>query len=542
MTHIYSFDTYNSIIELIPDLAFIKDINGKFLHCNKAYLEFIEKPANEILNHTNFDFITKEDAQRVSDNDQMVITNKTTLCFEDKIKKGNDTFYFTTTKTPLYNKNNEIVAIFAIAKNITREKQLEIINQDRKDLVEYIAKGGELSETLHKIVKLAQSRDIDTKCSILLLDESKTKLHCGAAPDLPEFYNEAIEGLEIGKNIGSCGSAAYKKQRVIVDNIDTHKNWCDYLKLTKKAELHSCWSEPIISSNDEVLGTFAMYTEYHKQPCDFELMLIETYAHIAAVAIEKDKNFTKILNQEKFIIQQTKLADMGNMLGNIAHQWRQPLSLISTGATGMKVKKEYNILEDEEFYNICESINENAQYLSQTIEDFKNFIKGDSEPINFDLKNDTNSFIKLVDATIKEHNIQIFLDLHENVQVNGYPNELIQCFINIFNNAKDALIENNNEEERYIFIGHIIENDKIIITFKDNAGGIPENILHRIFEQYFTTKHKSQGTGLGLHMSYNLIVNGMSGDIKVNNERFTFNKKRHKGAKFTITLPIKGKE
>ena len=471
-----------------------------------------------------------------------MITKNCSISFEDKINKDNNTYYFQTTKNPLYNDNNEIVAILGIAKDITKQKQLEIINRDRNTLIEYIAKEQDLTKTLHKIVKLAQSQDIDTKCSILLLDESKTRLYCGASPDLPEFYNKAIDGIEIGENIGSCGAAVYKKKRIIVSNIDTHKNWCDYLELTKKANLHSCWSEPIISSNNEVLGTFGMYTDYHKVPCDFELMLIESYAHIAAVAIEKDQNLTKILNQEKVIYQQAKLADIGNMLANIAHQWRQPLSVISTGATGMKIKKEHNILQDNEFYQLCDNINDNAQYLSQTIEDFRNFIKGDSEAINFDLKNDTESFIKLVDTLIKEYNIQLILELQEDIHIKGYPNELIQCFINIFNNAKDALISNNDEDNRYIFISQAITKDNITITFKDNAGGVPEEIIGRIFEPYFTTKHKSQGTGIGLNMSYNLIVNGMKGMITVENESYSFNNKTHKGAKFTIILPLENEE
>jgi len=528
----------NNIIELIPDMAFVKDINSNFIYCNNTYLEFIGKNKEDIVGHNNFDLLSTKDANIVTNNDKLVISKKTSLTFENKIKKGINNLYFKTTKTPLFDENNQVVAIFCIAKDITKEKQLEIINKDSNYLVEYITKEPDLYKTLHKIVDLAESKDIDTKCSILLLDESKTKLHCGAAPSLPKFYNEAIEGILIGENVGSCGAAAYHKKRIIVDDINTHENWSNYLDLTTKANLRSCWSEPIVSAHNEILGTFAMYTDSHSIPSDFELTLIEKYAQITAIAIEKELNFRKILNQEKLIIQQSKLADMGNMLGNIAHQWRQPLSVISTGATGMRVKKEYQILEDEEFYNICDTINENAQYLSQTIEDFRNFIKGDSEKKRFDLKNDTNSFIKLVDTTIKQHNIQVILNLKENIKVQGYPSELIQCFINIFNNAKDALIMNKEEDDRYIFISHSVDKTHIKISFKDNAGGIPEDIIDRIFEPYFTTKHKFQGTGLGLHMSYNLITNAMKGNIQVNNENFIFNNKSYKGAKFIITLPL----
>ncbi len=256
------------------------------------------------------------------------------------------------------------------------------------------------------------------------------------------------------------------------------------------------------------------------------------------VRISSIIDVSDLKDRESRLISQSKLASMGEMIGNIAHQWRQPLSVISTSASGMQVQKEMNILSDDEFYKYCEIINENAQFLSQTIDDFRNFIKGDSKPVRFDLKNDTDSFIKLVDATIKRNNITIILDLEENIKIQGYPNELIQCFMNIFNNAKDALIEHNEEDDRFIFISQIIDEDNVIIEFKDNAGGIPEDIIDKVFDPYFTTKHKSQGTGLGLHMSYNLVTSGMKGTLKVKNKEFNFNEKHYKGASFNIIIPL----
>ena len=254
------------------------------------------------------------------------------------------------------------------------------------------------------------------------------------------------------------------------------------------------------------------------------------------------KEVEKNLDIQEKLFKSEKLAAMGEMIGNIAHQWRQPLSVISTGATGLKLQKKHNLLSDKVFFEICDTINDNAQYLSRTIDDFKNFIKGDSKAISFNLKNDTNSFLKLVDSTIKNHHINIVLDLKEYISINGYPNELIQCFINIFNNAKDVLIENNEEDNRYIFISQEIDNDNIIIKFRDNAGGIPDNILPKIFEPYFTTKHKSQGTGIGLHMTYSLIVNGMGGTIEVDNKKYEYNGQQYIGAEFLIKIPMSQKD
>ena len=242
--------------------------------------------------------------------------------------------------------------------------------------------------------------------------------------------------------------------------------------------------------------------------------------------------------KDKILYEQSKMAALGEMINNIAHQWRQPLSVISTGATAIKLKKEYDILTDDYIMETCDKIDENAQYLSKTIDDFSNFIKGDSQPVKFNLKNDTVSFLRLIDSTISNHNIKVILDLHENIKVQGYPNELIQCFINIFNNSKDALIKNNKDDDRYIFISEINEEKEVKIIFKDNAGGIPEDILPKIFEPYFTTKHQSQGTGLGLSMSYNLIVNSMNGSLEATNIEYEFNSKHYKGAQFSIIIPV----
>ena len=248
-------------------------------------------------------------------------------------------------------------------------------------------------------------------------------------------------------------------------------------------------------------------------------------------------NITEQLRKDKLLFEQSKLASMGEMIGNIAHQWRQPLSIISTSATGMQIQKEYGILDDEKLHSGCETINENAQYLSKTIDDFRNFIRGDREKKEFNLKEDIQSFLQLVESTTKAFHIKVILELEDNVMIHGYPNELIQCFMNIFNNSKDIL-KDIDEHDRYIFIKTYRENSQIIIKIKDNAGGIPAEVLPKIFEPYFTTKHQSQGTGLGLHMTYNLITDGMKGTIIAHNVKYIYEDKGYTGAEFVITLPL----
>ncbi len=245
-------------------------------------------------------------------------------------------------------------------------------------------------------------------------------------------------------------------------------------------------------------------------------------------------DLTEIKQNEKVYLEQAKLASLGEMIGNIAHQWRQPLSVITTSATGLKMQNEFQLLTDEKLNAHCDAINNNAQYLSKTIDDFRNFIKGDRRKILFNMKDTVESFLNLIQGSLKNHNITLVHDTQEDISIHGYPNELIQCFMNIFHNAKDALT--SVQEEKYIFISSSMVKNSVTITMLDNAGGINEEIIDKIFEPYFTTKHKSQGTGLGLHMTYNLIVNGMNGTIKASNKEFQYNGKSYTGALFTIKL------
>ncbi|MEA3554716.1 MAG: HAMP domain-containing sensor histidine kinase, partial [Campylobacterota bacterium] len=245
--------------------------------------------------------------------------------------------------------------------------------------------------------------------------------------------------------------------------------------------------------------------------------------------------------KDALIHEQTKLASMGEMIGNIAHQWRQPLSVISTASSGMQIQKEYDMLTDEIFKESCEAINKNSQYLSKTIDEFRDYIKGDLDIIDFNLKEQNNKFLQLINSDIIKYNINMILDCKEDINIKGYPNNLIECLIHIFNNAKEALVENNKENERYIFISQEIIKNNVIIIIKDNAGGIDESIIHKIFEPYFTTKHQAQGTGLGLHMCYNSIVNNPKGTLDTQNINYFYHGKKYKGAEFKITIPLQVK-
>jgi len=246
---------------------------------------------------------------------------------------------------------------------------------------------------------------------------------------------------------------------------------------------------------------------------------------------------TELKTKDKVLFHQSKLASMGEMIANIAHQWRQPLSLISTASSGLRIQKELNLLTDEHFNNSLNSITNTTKYLSQTIDNFKNFFTPQSEKELVDLEEIIQKTIALASAELKKKNTKIIHNMN-NIKLMSYENDLIQVLINIINNAKDAFINLNGN---YIFINANIDkaNNNLIIKIKDSAGGIPHDIKEKIFEPYFTTKYKSNGTGIGLYMVMEIIQKHMSGTICVDNVTYNYKKDKFTGAEFIISVPIK---
>ena len=241
--------------------------------------------------------------------------------------------------------------------------------------------------------------------------------------------------------------------------------------------------------------------------------------------------------QQHILFQQSKMAAMGEMLGNIAHQWRQPLSVITTASTGMRLQKELEVLDDESFEQSITNITNSALYLSKTIDDFRNFFKTDKLETDFNIQDTFEKVFKLTNGQFSHNDITFDKNIEE-IKLFGLENELIQALINILNNSKDALMEIEKPIPRLIFIDVYKENEKIIIKIKDNAGGIDEKIIDKVCEPYFTTKHQSKGTGIGLYMTSEIIKKHMNGTFKITNTEVNYENKIYKGLQTTIEVSI----
>lgn len=302
-------------------------------------------------------------------------------------------------------------------------------------------------------------------------------------------------------------------------------------------------NKTLLQKKDELNEKFSQYIKQTILICiimTFILLVISFY--VSKLLRIRFHNYKKEINQhlldnnkqQNIIAQQSKMAAMGEMISNIAHQWRQPLSIITTTSTGMKVQKEVSLLSDDDFYEGMDNINNSAQYLSQTIEDFRNFFNSKKTKLPFRLIEVIDKTLNLLHAQFNNKNIHIIKEI-QDITLTNLENEFIQVLMNILNNARDELVKNSSRE-KYIFIHAVKKEKSVQITIKDNAGGIPPSIISRIFEPYFTTKHKRQGTGIGLYMSQEIITKNMEGAIEASNCTYEYKGTTYKGALFTIEL------
>ncbi|WP_419764524.1 MAG: cache domain-containing protein [Arcobacter sp.] len=244
---------------------------------------------------------------------------------------------------------------------------------------------------------------------------------------------------------------------------------------------------------------------------------------------------TKTKRQQVMLAEESKKSALGEMLTMIAHQWRQPLNNINLLIHFVRDTFDSGKFSKEELKEITLDMKTQIEYLSNTINDFTNFTNPKKELTLFCVKDVITKTYNLAIAQFEKNNIKVFIE-SEEIKVYGIENEFMQVILNILNNSKDALLE--VEKNRLLFINAKKEDEKLVLTIKDNAGGIPAKIIPRVFEPYFTTKHKNNGTGIGLYMSTEIIKQYKNGTIDVKNVSFYHEEIFYEGAMFTIKIDL----
>ncbi len=283
--------------------------------------------------------------------------------------------------------------------------------------------------------------------------------------------------------------------------------------------------------NHQFINKLKLYIEIILKTKQLEAVNDDLYKALQKEIQLKEEN----QKQQLELIEQSKMAALGEMIGNIAHQWRQPLSVISTCASGMQLNMELGLSTPDDLNSSIKAIMKTTNELSNTIDTFRDFTYKDK--LNkFNLSELINKCISTENHILEKHNVEVITNLQDNIEVTNLPNSLLQALINLIQNSKDAL--KKVKHKKYIFICSMQKEDIVEITIKDNAGGIKTEFLNKVFEPYFTTKHQSHGIGLGLNITYKIIHDSMHGKIRIKNSRFNYNDKEYEGAKIIIKLPV----
>ncbi|MFA7061240.1 MAG: ATP-binding protein [Pedobacter sp.] len=525
-------DNYlQGIFDAVEDAIWILDMDRQIVNANKATQEIFGKSPQDV--------IGLHCCQATYDN----ILPREDCPFESMLKTGKrasaqltlNNKWYEAVIDPIFSKSGEIIKAVYIVKNIDELKRAEQSVQIRSEIMERIARGEPLPQLLSFISTAIERERPELICSIMLADENGLALFNVAGPSLPDFYNIAIKRIKIGEGIGSCGTAAFRKERVVVEDIAIHPFWKNF-RPAREADLRSCWSEPIFSPSGKLLGTFGIYHRKPTIPGDEEIRLIEQASAFAGIAIERSRNELERDELEHRLSQSQKMEAVGHLAGGMAHDFNNLLTpiIIYSDMLKRELSGDENLLH--KINGIINASNK-ARDLTQQLLSFGR--KQVMQMQVIDLNEAISSFYSIMRRTLRE-SIDINLRLSSQAAIiRADRSKLDQVILNLAINAQDAINETGkilietgqvmiDDEYARLYPG-MRTGDFILLAFKDNGCGMSNETLLHIFEPFFTTKQVGHGTGLGLANVY--------GIVKQHNGYIAAVSKVGKGTTFKIYFP-----
>lgn len=367
----------------------------------------------------------------------------------------------------------------------------------------------------------------ETPCDVVLSGEHSYVHEQNVTKDFPK--DKFLKKMKIKSYVGTpiISNIEQKASNILVilddkpiDDINVFITIIDFLALRLSTEITQNYINEKLES---IINQRTLELEKSKN----KMELINKY-----LKLKLKKEIEKNKEQNRFIFEQSKKIAIGEMIENITHQWKQPLSVISSAYSTIKFMSELDELKKTDLDSSMDAIDSSVQHLSETIDDFKNFFKSHKFPKKFTINDTFDKVFNLTTSQFKTSGITIVKNI-EDINIVGFENELVHVIINILNNARDELFKKN--QIRLILIDVIKNDNNLEICIKDNAGGIPQNIISKVFKSNFTTKGE-KGTGIGLYMSKRIVEEHFNGTISVNNEEFTYENRPYIGAAFKIYL------
>ncbi|MEC5163163.1 PAS domain-containing sensor histidine kinase [Janthinobacterium sp. CG_S6] len=450
--------------------------------------------------------------------------------------------------------------------DLTARKLAEALRAGQNSLLEMIAKGAPLEQTLTHLLLMIEAQSRGVLCSVMLLDDDGRHMRGGAGPSLPAAYLAALEGVAIGPAAGSCGTAMYRKGAVLVGDIEHDPLWAPYRALAGEHGLRACWSVPI-QGRERVLGSFAMYYRAVRRPSQDDLRLLEVAVHIAGIAIGRSRHERELQRHrselEALVAQRTaaltlakeradlvnaelagaletlsrtqgelvrrdKLAALGALVAGIAHELNTPIgnSLVVCSTMAERTRLLREGLDGGLRRSVLEAylgqaaeadaiVLRNLQRAANLVSSFKQIAvdRASSQRRRFELRQFVAELMLPLCAQLKDSGFAVDQLIPGRLLLDSYPGALGQVLSSLFENCLRHAFE-GRERGRIVLRAEAGAGGELALSIADDGAGIEPAHLGRVFDPFFTTKLGSGGSGLGLHIAHNLVTSVLGGRIE----------------------------
>ncbi|MTV36928.1 ATP-binding protein [Duganella radicis] len=453
--------------------------------------------------------------------------------------------------------------------DVTPRKLATQLRDGKNAVLEMIARGAPLHETLDKLVRLIEAQLDGGHCTVMLLNPDGVTVHSAAGPSMPADYMSALNGLPIGPAAGSCGTAMYRKETVIVSDILGDPLWAPYRNTAAHYGLRACWSMPILLDRDMVLGSFAMYYYEERTPGEEELRLIRVATHLAGIAVARTRREEELqrhrehlaelvaartaelqrakedaehaneelttalhnlsMTQEE-LVRRDKLAALGALVAGVAHELNTPIgnSLMMAGSMSERTAALRRELENglrrsalqaylEQAAAADEVVIRNLNRAAALVAGFKRIAVdgGSNQRSRFMLGDVVAELMQSVQADLRQRGLELIEDVDHWLEMDSYPGPLAQALSNLIENS---LVHGFNGRQHghgsVTLSAHDSGDGEIALTLSDTGAGIAPEHLPRIYDPFFTTRLGAGGSGLGLYITHNIVTGVLGGRIE----------------------------
>ena len=493
---------YKKLIDNISDWLWEVNSIGVYTHCGENVYDFLGFKAHEVIGKTPFDFMTEEEGQRVGQIFIDLATKKENIINLENthIHKNGYEIIVETSAVPVIGNNGDLLGYQGLDRDITKRKSLERDIQKQNYALEILfEKSSDGVSILHNNCFIRHNEQI---VSILGYQSQNKLLHVHPSKLSPEFQPD--------------GQSSFKKAEKMI-NLAMKNKGHTFEWMHTRANGENFWAEIVLTpmSLVDIDIIYVVWRDISKSKAMAEKLQNYTDDLNKQIKEEVEKNRKK----DQQILNQSRLAQMGEMISMIAHQWRQPLAAISSTTINLQMKlllDTFDLSTKEESKEYLKEqlskIEDYVQNLTTTIDDFRDFYKPNKESIVTTFENVVKKALNIIKSSLDSHDIKLTFEYKSKNKLKLYENEMVQVILNILKNTQDNFIEKKiiNPEIK-------ITITKNSITICDNGGGVPDDIIENIFDPYFSTKDEKNGTGLGLYMSKIIVQDHHKGILQVYN-------------------------